>query len=484
MSKKFDKKNSQKYAVVHRPHDDPRFYDAEASDHILVPINNPNERSKKAPTPRFEKPKSSANRDAANAHAGESALYGITFDDSKYDYTQHLKPIGLDPENSVFIPVKSNAVDDENEKLQKKKNIEDLFVEPSYRDEAKPQASAPLFQRGMATAEYLKHQEEISNDISGFRPDLNPALREVLEALEDEAYVINEDIEVVVDDKSKVKKSKEAKVENTEELEGDDDFFAELLGGGEAADEDEFEDEFDEWDVDNLQDYEDEHYRDEIEKLDNIENLEDLQGIDYQADVRRFQREKARARKEYDTDDDFSQDDLESIEPLEDDLAGELENEDEEEEDVLGDLPTIKTQTKGNKKRKERRKKGAMSDISGFSMSSSAIARTEVMTVLDDKYDTIINSYDNYEEEQEIDEEENYTPFDMKEERADFESLLDDFLDNYELESGGRKLAKKDSERDRLKAAADEASKGKLSMRRKRENMVNAAANSLQSLHL
>ena len=25
---------------------------------------------------------------------GEAALYGITFDDSKYDYMQHLKPMG------------------------------------------------------------------------------------------------------------------------------------------------------------------------------------------------------------------------------------------------------------------------------------------------------------------------------------------------------------------------------------------------------
>lgn len=127
-----------------------------------------------------------------------------------------------------------------------------------------------------------------------------------------------------------------------------------------------------------------------------------------------------------------------------------------------------------------------MSDVSGFSMSSSAIARTETMTVLDDQYDQIINGYENYEEELEEDEEQNYQPFDMSAERSDFESMLDDFLDNYELESGGRKLAKKDKEIERLKEAADEVSKGKLSQRRNRERQekkkLEKVTNTLSSL--
>lgn len=133
----------------------------------------------------------------------------------------------------------------------------------------------------------------------------------------------------------------------------------------------------------------------------------------------------------------------------------------------MGDLPDLtssKTTTGKQKKRKERRKKGAMSDVSGFSMTSSAIARSEALTILDDKYDRIISGYENYEEEQEMDEEQTYQPFDLANERQDFESMLDDFLDNYELEQGGRKLVKKNQEIDRLKQAADEVSKGKLAL--------------------
>ena len=475
MSNKFSKKNSQKYVVVHRPHDDPHFYDAEASEHVLLPVSNPNDRERKVPSgPSAQIRRSTAIKEV-NSNVGEAALYGITFDDSKYDYTQHLKPIGVDPE-AVFVPSKTDTEKD----LDKKKNIEDMFVESAYRNADELQGTpASVFQRGIAKPEYLSHQQELPEEISGFRPDMNPALREVLEALEDDAYVVNEDIVV------QNKKSKKA-VEEEEEIldEDNDDIFAELLGGGEVDDAEEFEDEFDEWDIDNLQDYEDDNYRDEIAQFENIDNLEDLEALDYQADIRRFQQEQKQSKKKQNVDAAYSDDDLESIEPLDDDVA----EEEEEKVDVLGDLPNIQSKQKtGNKKRKDRRKKGAMSDVSGFSMTSSAIARTEVMTVLDDTYSNIINSYENYEEEQAIDEEETYQPFDMKEERSDFESLLDDFLDNYELESGGRKLAKKDAERDRLKEAADEASRGKLSMRRKRENNKNGTAgvlSSLSGLHL
>ena len=48
----------------------------------------------------------------------------------------------------------------------------------------------------------------------------------------------------------------------------------------------------------------------------------------------------------------------------------------------------------------------------------------------------------------------------MKEERHDLEDMLDDFLDNYELESG-KKTSQKDSEKKKLQQAASSVSKGK-----------------------
>lgn len=456
--------------VVHRPHDDPNFYDTDASAHVLVPVETPSakNRPKESQNP-FADRSSSDNKE----HVGEAALYGIKFDDSKYDYTKHLKPIGSDPENSLFIPAKFST---DGNGSNAKKSLEDLFTEPRYIDvEDSLSRDTSVFQRGVAKPEYLMHQQNVTEDIRGFKPDMNPALREVLEALEDDAYVVNDDI--VVEKPPKEKHGEKSPKNDFEDEE--DDLFAELLGSGEAQDEVDFEDQLDEWDIDNLGNYEDEHYREEMANFDNVENFEDLRDIDYQADVRRFQKEQSQ-HKPSNSEEELANQELESEEP-------------EGEDDVLADLPSFDTNAKsGNKKRKERRKKGAMSDVSGFSMTSSAIARTETMTVLDDKYDQIISSYENYQEEQDADEEETYEPFDMKNERSDFESLLDDFLDNYELDKGGRKIFKKDEEIDKLKHAADEVSKGKLSMRRNRERQeeqkkkktVTKVTNSLNGLHL
>ncbi|CAB4252820.1 similar to Saccharomyces cerevisiae YKL143W LTV1 Component of the GSE complex, which is required for proper sorting of amino acid permease Gap1p [Maudiozyma barnettii] len=482
MSKKFTKQNSQKYAVVHRPHDDPHYYDEGASAHLFVPIKNPNARVKVAKG--FEEKEEEIPNLTTDDHfvpenekgSGDASAYGIKYDDSKYDYMQHLKPIGQNPD-SVFIPSKKTT----ERGGSRKKNIEDMFVEPEYKDvENKP--TQRVFQGGVGKPEYLAHQQNVTDEISGFRPEMNPALREVLEALEDEAYVVNEDIVVEPKQKKKIEATKTKEVQ--EEVAGDDedDIFAELLAGGEVEGDDDFEDQFDEWDGAELEDYEDEHYMKEMEQFDNVENLEDLQDIDYQADVRRFQREK---KNDWDSADESDNEFLDDNSDI-GNMSGLNNEEEEEENDALGDLPAFKSKpVKGSKKRRSRQKKGAMSDISGFSMSSSAIARTETMTVLDDQYDSIINGYDNYEENQAEDEENTYQPFDMSKERSDFESLVDDFLDNYELESGGRKLVKKNQEVQKYKDAADAVSKGKLSQRRNREREskeVKNVTNSLSSL--
>lgn len=246
--------------------------------------------------------------------------------------------------------------------------------------------------------------------------------------MEDDAYVVNDDI--VVDEKA---------TDEANEREEDDDIFAELLHSGRAEGVEEFEDDFDEWDMDNLNNYEDEHYKEEMAQFESIDKLEDLQGIDVSADVRRFKLQNKKNVNDWDSDNDFS-----DADSMQNGLGDEEEEDDlekDQENDVLGDLPSFNKNAKtGSKARKQRRKKGAMSDVSGFSMTSSAIARTEVMTVLDDKYDQIIGGYENYEEEQE-EEEEKYESFDMSKERPDFEDMLDEFLDTYELGSGGRKLA-------------------------------------------
>lgn len=441
MSKKFNSKNSTRFAVVHRSHDDPRFYDEDASPHVLVPVEDPNAKHR-----TVRKPSRETVLAPVNENVGTAALYGINFDDSKYDYTQHLKPIGQDPSNSIFIPAKGATATVSND--SGKVSLRELIAEDV---ETKTDS---MFQRGgTGKSQYLRHQQSIPDEISGFRPDMNPALQEALLALEDEAYVVNKDIVV------------ESKIKEEVEISEEDDVFAQLLEGGEIDSAEAIEDE---WDAD-FDNYEDQNYLEEMKQFDAVENFEDLENIDYQADVQRFKDSHGKAILNKD-------DDLESVEP-------------ESEEDTLGELPTIEKKSKNKKsKSKERRKKGAMSDVSGFSMSSSAIARTETMTILDDKYDQIIGSYENYQEEQDEDEMKTYEPFDMDRERPGFEQMLDDFLDNYELDVSGRKLVKKDAEVEKWRQAADEASKSKLAARRKKERNskknVSSITSSLTDLHI
>lgn len=390
-----DKKQGKTYQLVHRAHDDPLYHDQDASEHVLVEIHNPNNRKIKTKAQLEEEYQEEL--EDMRPNEGEAALYGITYDDSKYDYMQHLKPIGKG--DGVYIA---------KNKDEKKKGI--MFKEGfELPDDILPSKDS--------VKQTYQDQQNIPDEIAGFKPDMNPALREVLEALEDEAYVDEED-----------------------------DLFQDLLKEGAVEiDEGDFEEEFDEWDLD--------HYEDEMAQYDD-KAFEKEGDEGWEADFRKYKATSKNKKNDWDSDDEF------------------------EDEDVLPDLPSFKDASKSGKgsKRKQRQKKGAMTDTSSFSMSSSANFRNDGLTLLDDRFEKVMKDFEEefFEEE---DDEEGKKEFDMKEERADFEDMLDDFLDNYEIE-GKRRIVKKNPELDKLKKAADSASKGKLAQKRKKDD--GQSANSLQ----
>lgn len=399
-----DKKKDKTYKVVYRSHEDPLYHDQDASEHVLVEVQNPNNRKIKTKAQLEQDLKDELSNIRENE--GEAALYGVYFDDSKYDYMQHLKPIGKG--DGVFIPKKGD------EEKQKVKGIQ-------FKDFDLPEEALPSKKTVKQT---YQDQQNIPDEISGFKPDMNPALREVLEALEDEAYVDDED-----------------------------DIFQDLLQGGDEGeiDEEDFEEQFDEWDLDN--------YEDETAKFDS-KDFEREGDEGWEADFRKYKAVNKHTKNDWDSDDEF-----------------------EDEEDVVPDLPSFDGTAKAGKKgskRKQRQKKGAMTDTSSFSMSSSALFRNEGLTLLDDKFEKVLKDYEDRDDEE---EEEEYKPFEMENERVDFEDMLDDFLDNHEIE-GGRRLVKKNEELDRFKRAADSASKGKLAQRRRKENNIDSIQGKLNSLRL
>lgn len=397
MVKKFDKKNATTYSVVHRAHDDARFFDDNATNVLVPTAQSQKSTGKKV----FSKNELEARlRDQVRENEGLAAQYGITFDDSKYDYMQHLKPIGN--ADGVFILAKEQ----EQQRRQQKLDLEALLKD-----------QLPSTEKRQVTRDL---NQSVPDELRGFNPDMDPRLREVLEALEDEAYI------------EEVKhRSGDAELDDEEY---DDDVFADLLKSGQAEEDDydyQEDEDYDEWDLDNYEDEYNAKYDEHPEEIVGQEGVNE----DWQRDFMKFKKESKNKENTWDSDDEF-------------------EEESEDEVDNVGELPDMKTKpSKSNTKL--RKKKGAMTDTSSFSMSSSALFRSEGLSILDDRYEQMNKKYSR------TDAAEQYKPFDMDSERNDFAGLVDDFLDNYELESGGRKLTKKDTERAKLQQAASSVSKGK-----------------------
>lgn len=115
-------------------------------------------------------------RQDGDSHLGEAALYGVYYDDAEYNYMQHLKPVGMqeDGVDSILIEAPSRK----KPQVQKAIDLRDL-----------PQEALPSTSELPRTYE---SQQAIPESISGFQPDMDPHLRQVLEALEDDAFVEDE----------------------------------------------------------------------------------------------------------------------------------------------------------------------------------------------------------------------------------------------------------------------------------------------------
>jgi protein LTV1 len=138
---------------------------------------------------------------------GQAALHGVFFDDAEYDYMQHMKPIGST--DAVFLEAPGSSRkekggrrggDDDNGGLVLREEVEaGLF------DRVNDKKNPNLFEM---PAGVLPSMIELDKGVmnqqtgleGGLQPDMDPRLREVLEALEDEEYVENDLEEDFFDD--------------------------------------------------------------------------------------------------------------------------------------------------------------------------------------------------------------------------------------------------------------------------------------------
>jgi protein LTV1 len=170
-------------------------------------------------------------------------------------------------------------------------------------------------------------QEAVPSSIAGFQPDMDPHLRQALEALEDDAFV-DDGLE--------------------------DDFFGELVEAGERGTEDDFDFDFDEAGVP------DSDASAWSSSARTTESADDDDDAGWEARFAAFKR----AQRTVAAPNDMSED------------------EHSEGGDTIGRLPEIAVI--GGK----RRRRGT-SDASGYSMSSASLYRSEGLQTLDDRFDQV-----------------------------------------------------------------------------------------------
>ncbi|PKS07986.1 hypothetical protein jhhlp_006598 [Lomentospora prolificans] len=380
-----DKKTATHFTLVHRPQNDPLIHDESAPQMVLNPTQKKGSRSKALDDLASEL---GSEVESIRDNEGEAANYGVYFDDTEYDYMQHLRDLNSGgPGEVVFVEANSSG---NNGKGKNKMSLEDALRQMDLEHKADD-----LLDQEVLPSKNLQHvsyqaQQDVPDAIAGLQPDMDPRLREVLEALEDDEFVDNED----------------------------DDIFQALAKDGREIDEYEFEEaEFD----DDDEGWESDHtakptkeYKDGDEAAEEADQVPELvsvgengaQGDTWMEDFKKFKQDQKAGRP---TGNNGSV--LES---------------------------TWTTTTNGGRRKK---RKGALTNASSYSMTSSSLVRTEQLTLLDARFDKVEQRYQN-----DIDDDLGSVsaistassvtgPM-----RSDFDSVMDEFLTGY---SKGRRPSKK-----------------------------------------
>lgn len=367
--------------------------------------------------------------DEIRDNEGEAANFGVFYDDSSYDYMQHLRDIGQGGGEAVFV--ESTASLNAANKSRQKTSLADALQQMDLQHRSEELLDEDILPAKALRRVTYQNQQDVPDAIAGFKPDMDPRLREVLEALEDEAYV--------------------------DEDEENDDLFQELAKDGEELDQYEFEDQYG-YDDDDDEGWESDATEKPVQPRTGFEDS------------------KTTVPKGADDEDDEGDEARDTVPELVD-LSGavaapppETEGADDWMEDfkkfkkdqsttVSGGAPKKKvtpemsdiqssiwtTNTAGGRKKK---RKGALTEMSGFSMTSSSLVRTEQMSLLDARFDKIDELYnqDEFDEDGFGDDMKSVSAFSTTSSvqgplRGDFNGIMDEFLGGYSMQ--GKRSIKK-----------------------------------------
>jgi len=295
---------------------------------------------------------------------GEAAEHGIFYDDTQYDYMQHMRELGSG--EGAVTWVEAPSVKQSQAKGKGKQRLEDALRDMELVEDtqsvggASLASSRSLLPDDAFGSEFVKKmtyqdQQNIPDALAGFQPDMDPRLREALEALEDEAYVDDED-----------------------------DIFAELAGGGEVDPS--------EWENTLFEDNEGPlHY-------------EDDEGWESDHTVRPDDDADLHVLPPADPDNPSALPAPDAVPPPSDAANGAwLAEFSKYKRDAKSktpgaapsELPSVAhTGLSSLASTRHKKRKGAKTSTTNYSMTSSALARTDTQTLLDDRFDKLLNNYE------------------------------------------------------------------------------------------
>lgn len=374
---------AQHFTLVHRPQNDPRINDDSAPSMVLNPTQQPNASKVK----KLGDLASELGSDAQSIrdNEGEAANYGVYFDDTEYDYMQHLREIGEGSGEAVFVEAKGP---DNKGKGKQKQSLEDALKQMELE-----QKSGDLLDEDILPSRNLQHvtyqsQQDIPDSIAGFQPDMDPRLREVLEALEDDAFV---------DD--------------------DEDIFQELSQDAKELNDHEFDETYDEydddgWESDHTAKPNKEYKDDEVPALvSTTQEPEQGPSEDWLENFKQFKKDQKSEKK--------------PVAPSQMD----------------GQSSLWTTTTMGGRKKK---RKGALTNPSAYSMTSSALFRNENLSILDARFDKIEERYQEMDDEGSVVSGMTSMSSVQGAMRQDFDGILDEFLGSHTMQGKRRVKRGKD----------------------------------------
>jgi protein LTV1 len=450
-----DKKTATNFRLVHRAQNDPRIHDEDAPQMVFAETSAPNQREESEPagSSRASQYSSATGRskvksrrdleseygESVRKNEGEAANYGIYYDDTEYDYMQHMRDLGSGGGEAYFVEAPTQkkkgkqkfdlAEALENASLDDRQSQADMSVSSNVS------SVSDMFGEDMAPSEFVRKttyqdQQNIPDALSGFQPDMDPRLREVLEALEDEAYVDDED-----------------------------DIFAQLAEDGYEVDQREWQ----------ASDYDNSDERDPMDRFLDEEDPGWETDDTIKASSPKIKAKKAPVDP---TDPSSLPAPDEAPAPADADDMAYLQEFKKFKEDVKAGAhkPTKPTApsdaqssiltgasalTAGGRKKK---RKGAMTSTSGYSMSSSALHRTEGLSLLDQRFDKIEEEYadDGFDFPDDasmlsgmskmsgLSKMSGVSQWSSSEApplRSDFDNIMDDFLGNHHTQ-GKRRIKK------------------------------------------